>query len=490
MMSGNDGMQKFTETIYKIQDVCTEMQTTLEYQLPQIVVVGSQGVGKSSILESFVGSLPSKIFKIKIEEGQLRHDIEVAVSNAYGVDGVLNTPFKAFESLAQVQISRLQGPIESCLLLVMMELNKSVQACVGKINNYPIFQEYISRDISSFLQNTIRSNLSNVLNLVEMELAYINSTNYGFGKGLGDKLLEQITSVYGSFSDDQKRHFFGDLVNQLDCHVKKPGGIVYREGILYFNDSDNPYRFVLRYDPRYEKHTLSYYDLLDNSSKYAFLTIQMDNLKFRLETDYYHRNLLSQKIVIFKPSGGEVARNILEIVLSSACESEICLWTKYLSQVIEMDGKTATGLYLKDIDEAYDKIVSYVSTVKKTMCNMVPKAIMSSIVRNVEKYIQKDLLVKMAEKLNDGLLNEKVTRIDAREEEFKNATNVRNVESQTILESGLSSVTQGLTTLNAKLDQHFIERKSDKVKKEYFAIKHDWETNSEEHWKNDDYICN
>ncbi|KAJ6615030.1 Dynamin-3, partial [Pseudolycoriella hygida] len=33
----------------------SEMQTTLEYQLPQIVVVGSQGVGKSSILESFVG---------------------------------------------------------------------------------------------------------------------------------------------------------------------------------------------------------------------------------------------------------------------------------------------------------------------------------------------------------------------------------------------------------------------------------------------------
>lgn len=52
---GNVGMQKLIPIVNRMQDVCTQMGTTLQLDLPQIAVVGSQSAGKSSVLENIVG---------------------------------------------------------------------------------------------------------------------------------------------------------------------------------------------------------------------------------------------------------------------------------------------------------------------------------------------------------------------------------------------------------------------------------------------------
>lgn len=54
-MVGNAGMQSLIPVVNKIQDLCTQMGTGLQFDLPQIAVVGSQSTGKSSVLEGFVG---------------------------------------------------------------------------------------------------------------------------------------------------------------------------------------------------------------------------------------------------------------------------------------------------------------------------------------------------------------------------------------------------------------------------------------------------
>lgn len=59
---GNTGMQKLIPIVNKIQDVCSRLGTNLVFDIPQIVVVGSQSAGKSSVLESFVGKYVSQMF--------------------------------------------------------------------------------------------------------------------------------------------------------------------------------------------------------------------------------------------------------------------------------------------------------------------------------------------------------------------------------------------------------------------------------------------
>lgn len=48
---------------------------------------------------SVSSSLRDEVFKIQSDEDELRHEIVNAIENLYGINGVLNTPFKAFEVL-------------------------------------------------------------------------------------------------------------------------------------------------------------------------------------------------------------------------------------------------------------------------------------------------------------------------------------------------------------------------------------------------------
>lgn len=55
MSLGNDGMGDLILTVNKIQDACALTGIDLQLDIPQIAVIGSQSVGKSSVLENFVG---------------------------------------------------------------------------------------------------------------------------------------------------------------------------------------------------------------------------------------------------------------------------------------------------------------------------------------------------------------------------------------------------------------------------------------------------
>ncbi|KII68973.1 Dynamin-related protein 1A [Thelohanellus kitauei] len=50
-------MDELIQTINEIMDNLQEAGVTYDFQLPQIVVVGEQSAGKTSVLESFIGSL-------------------------------------------------------------------------------------------------------------------------------------------------------------------------------------------------------------------------------------------------------------------------------------------------------------------------------------------------------------------------------------------------------------------------------------------------
>lgn len=55
MTSGNRGMEQLIPLVNKLQDAFTQSGVHMQFDLPQIAVVGGQSAGKSSVLENFVG---------------------------------------------------------------------------------------------------------------------------------------------------------------------------------------------------------------------------------------------------------------------------------------------------------------------------------------------------------------------------------------------------------------------------------------------------
>lgn len=61
-MAGNEGMEHLIPLVNQLQDAFSQAGVSLSMDLPQIVVVGSQSAGKSSVLENFVGRFVKPFF--------------------------------------------------------------------------------------------------------------------------------------------------------------------------------------------------------------------------------------------------------------------------------------------------------------------------------------------------------------------------------------------------------------------------------------------
>lgn len=106
---------------------------------------------------SVFSSLPDEISKIRNDEDELRKEIVNVIEFAYGIHGVMNAPFKAFEALVKEQISWLEEPINVCIDLVLKELRDAVRSCTRRVSaliECELF--YLKSNNLSFISNIIR----------------------------------------------------------------------------------------------------------------------------------------------------------------------------------------------------------------------------------------------------------------------------------------------------------------------------------------------
>lgn len=154
-----------------------------------------------------------------------------------------------------------------------------------------------------------------------------------------------------------------------------------------------------RYWSVLKSNTFSCYDVDDHNNEY--FTIPLDGLKFRLKRKDDDPTESKQKIVLFKPGGGHVHHDYQEVELSCASISDIHSWMKSLSKVIESDDLERLDPLEKDVDDLHGKVTSYMRIVKKTMCDMVPKAITLFTIRELEEFVKFNLLKELTDVIDD-----------------------------------------------------------------------------------------
>uniref|UniRef100_A0A2A4J700 dynamin GTPase n=1 Tax=Heliothis virescens TaxID=7102 RepID=A0A2A4J700_HELVI len=138
--------------------------------------------------------------------GLTRMDILTAIRNATGPRPALFVPEVSFELLVKRQIRRLEDPSLRCVELVHEEMQRIVQHCGTEVQQemlrFPRLHQRIVDVVTQLLRTRLPATNSMVENLVQIELAYINTKHPDFHReaALVSGLLKSTDSLMDDHS--------------------------------------------------------------------------------------------------------------------------------------------------------------------------------------------------------------------------------------------------------------------------------------------------
>ncbi|KAI6234566.1 Dynamin central region family protein [Aphelenchoides fujianensis] len=150
-------------------------------------------------------------------------DVLTAIRNATGTRPDLFIPVVAFELLVKRQIERLIDPSICCVDLVYEELMRIVQQCglevQQEMQRFPRLYERINEIVSSLLSSRLQPTKRFVTDIVNSEMAYINTkhpdfTEFGYmeSQQMGGDALKGVSMCQSTIQKNGKVVITGDAV--------------------------------------------------------------------------------------------------------------------------------------------------------------------------------------------------------------------------------------------------------------------------------------
>lgn len=142
--------------------------------------------------------------------GLTRMDILTAIRNATGPRPALFVPEVSFELLVKRQIRRLEDPSLRCVELVHEEMQRIVQHCGTEVQQemlrFPRLHQRIVDVVTQLLRTRLPATNCMVENLVQIELAYINTKHPDFHReaALVSGLLKSTDDEHSPMFNRQK----------------------------------------------------------------------------------------------------------------------------------------------------------------------------------------------------------------------------------------------------------------------------------------------
>ncbi len=176
--------------------------------------------GGARISYCFSESFEKQILKLSPLEGLDDAMIRTVISGSSGLETSLSVPERAFRKLVHSQIKQLKFPCIQLVDMINDELQRvAIQSETPELKRFRILNEKVNDVVRAFLDGKAEETRQMVSNIINIELAHINTRHPSFNK---DVLFHPLESRRrGSFSHIQKSSSF-QLAGIDISHDKNP----------------------------------------------------------------------------------------------------------------------------------------------------------------------------------------------------------------------------------------------------------------------------
>ncbi|XP_053677693.1 dynamin-1-like protein [Anopheles nili] len=327
--------------------------------------------------------------------GLTKMDILTAIRNATGPRPALFVPEVSFELLVKRQIRRLEDPSLRCVELVHEEMQRIIQHCGTEVQQemlrFPKLHEKIVDVVTQLLRRRLPTTNCMVENLVQIELAYINTKHPDFHK---DAAL--VPSLIKADSQDQwSSHQTGNPPSRRPGSNRQ-AALMDKTGMLNLNHDQSTQQ---------QNHT-EQPEVMTNENNWRSgskrpLHLNNDSAAHEHASGWLGNTMPPN----MEPTGSEngTATNTPTHGLLSPTKP-----VNLLPDVpINHSSRPLTDKEQKDCDVIERLIKSYFYIVRKSIQDSVPKAIMHFLVNFVKDNVQSELVTHLykSDSANE-LLNE------------------------------------------------------------------------------------
>ncbi|GFW87151.1 dynamin [Trichonephila clavipes] len=380
----DDPSRKTKAMLQMIQQLQTDFERSIEGS-GSAAINTSELSGGARINRLFHERFPFELVKMEFDEKELRREIAFAIRNIHGIRVGLFTPDMAFEAIVKKQISKLKEPALKCVDLVVAELGNVVRKCTEKMNRYPTLREETERIITSFIREREQRTKEQLILLVEVELAYMNTNHEDF---IGFTNAQQTAEV---------KPGKGKLGNQV---IRKGWMCIHNLGIMKGGSRD--YWFVLT------SETLSWYK--DEEEKDKKYMLQLDGLQVKdIESGFMSKR---HTFALFNPENRNVYKDYKQLELSCESLEEVDSWKasflragvypeRTTSENVNGEESASEGSTSMDpqlerqVETIRNLVDSYMKIITKTFRDLVPKILMHLTINSTKDFIYSELLANL-----------------------------------------------------------------------------------------------
>ncbi|KAM4574118.1 dynamin-1-like [Fundulus diaphanus] len=383
--SPDDAARRTKTLLQLVQRLAVDFEKLIEGSGDKVDTVNLSGGAR--INKIFHERFPNELIQVESDERKLRQEINYAIRNIHGVRTGLFTPDMAFEAIVKKQISSLKDPCIKFIDMVSQELITTVYQCIGKLCAFPQLREETERIIITEIREQENKCRDQVLLLVDIQLAYINTKHEDF---IGFTNSQQVNNQSNMNSSAQ--------LARNQAVASRPNRIVIHKGWLTISNigimkgGAKEFWFIL------STESLSWYK--DGEEKEKKYMLPLDNLRLR----DVEKGFMSSKFVfaIFNTELRNVYKDYKCLELACNSQEELDSWKASLLRAgvypdkIAVDGQQSSDPQLeRQVETIRNLVDSYMSIIYKTMRDLMPKTIMHLMINSVKEFISSELLAQL-----------------------------------------------------------------------------------------------
>lgn len=337
--------------------------------------------GGARIATIFKYRFPSELTRVDLQDKDMRNQIIYVIKNIRGIRPGLFTPDEAFEYTVKIQIAKFEEPIIKCVDMVVNDLKIAIHEVTSKFKRYPFLQKVIEELLMNFLKEREIITKEACSLFVNTQLSYINTTHEDF---IGFANAERSAN-----SNDVTRSVSNQTIRKGFLRMSTGGKIF--QGSKYF--------FVLTTD------NLSWYSDADEREKKYML--HLENLR-RRDADGGFMGKRAQ-FTLYNVDGRNVYKEHRLIELSADSKEETESWRDAFTRAgifgdraqrpeatpASTENSSGDPHMERQVETINILVTSYMKIVTKMTRDFIPKLIVHNIIKEIQSFIAKELLLKL-----------------------------------------------------------------------------------------------